>query len=109
MSDSITDFSTLTNLLAQVYDPRVIPDISLTVKELTDMSAAVQANCDLDKLINTITDSIGEGAATLGGRLAGASIFEFSNLLSKYRKASDNFEVGEVLGELTQIVFNWSI
>lgn len=91
----------LTSLLAQSYNPTTWPDLLLTNKEYIDMIAGVNAYCAIDKLINTITTSLGEGAATLGARLGGASMFEIPSLMSKYNKASTGFEKGEIIGQFT--------
>lgn len=109
ISNSIISADLITSLLAQSYNPTTWPDLLLTNKEYIDMIAAVNANCAIDKLINTITQSLGEGAATLGARIGGASMFEIPNLMAKYKKADNNFEKGELMGKFIQILFNWSI
>ena len=109
MTNNLLAADTLTTLATRSYDPRVWPEVLLTQKDYIDMFAAVNANCAIDKLINTITEDIAEGASKFGARIAGASMYEFTALQKEYKKAGNEFGKGIVFGKAIQIIFNYSI
>lgn len=66
----------------------------LLLKDNFDMLASIGDNCRFDILINTLTQSIGEGASTTLARVGGAMIYEIPNTTKKLKNASDSFEKG---------------
>lgn len=79
MSTSILATDQLVETLKKIYDPRKLPEALLINKDNTDAIAAITAYCNVDKLVNTITKSIGEGASTAVARIAGGMINEIPN------------------------------
>lgn len=109
LSSSISNTELIKDYLKKIYIPSYSADIMLTLKDNFDMLAAIGDNCRFDILINTLTQSIGEGASTTLARIGGAMIYEIPGTWNKLRKASDSFEKGNEFGKLVQITFNWSI
>ena len=90
MSTSILATDQLVETLKKIYDPRKMPEALLINKDNIDAIAAITAYCNVDKLVNTITQSLGEGASTAVARIAGGLINEIPNQFNNYINADSN-------------------
>lgn len=76
MSTSILALDQILESLKRIYIPAEMSNAMLLGKTNTDSIAAIMANCNVDKLVNTITKAIGEGASTSIARIGGGMLFE---------------------------------
>jgi hypothetical protein len=71
--------------------------------------SSVNSDCDLAKLLNTITNSIGEGLSTMAARVGGGFIFEIPNYYLKIKGANTCFDQTASLAKIFSIVFDYYI
>jgi hypothetical protein len=78
-------------------------------KDITDSLASIVSYCNINKLIDNITKSFGEGATTFFARITTALINELPNDLDDYLNAETDTDRGIAAGHVVQVAFNWSI
>ena len=76
LSEFIDSMSTITDLSLQAYDPTTWADLVQAWYNFYNYFASVNSNCNFQKLLNTITNAIGEGLSTMAARVAGGMINE---------------------------------
>ena len=105
------ELNTISQLLTQFYDPRLWADAIMGVQNWVQLSTSVYANCDAQKLFNTVTALITtEGASTLGARLTGGFISDMPMNINTFLDSDKSeFDRFRALGNLFQTVFNYSI
>ena len=109
VSNSITDAHTISQLLIQIYNPVTWSDLALISQAYTNTFAAINAYCQFDIVINTITTALDEGLSKFGARIAGASMYQFPTLMAQYSAATNSFDRGVYMGQALQILLNYSI
>ena len=67
------------------------------------------ANCNVQKLVNTITNSLGEGASTLAARVGGGFIYEIPDYYIKIKGANTCFDKMMYSAKLFSIFFDYYI
>lgn len=81
----------------------------LTIYDFINFFAAVNANCDLQKLINNITNSLGENASTTAARIGGGFIKEIPDAYDGILLSNNCFDKGFNGAKIFSIVFNFYI
>ena len=99
----------MTSGLETFYNPQSWAIILQSNKDVVDSLAAVSAYCNINKLIDNITKSVGEGTSSLVARVGAGLINELPNDYNDYLGAYDDFDRGHALGKAVQVLFNWSI
>lgn len=97
--------------LEKIYIPSRWADMVLGFQNWIQLSTGVYANCDTQKLFNTVTALFtGEGTSTLMARLGGGFIFELPGYLEDLTNMSgSDFKRGNAFGKIVQLAFNYSI
>ena len=91
----ITDLSALSSILSTIYLPSNWANLALDARDLTAMTAAIYAHCDVQKLFNTLTSLVStEGLSTLASRVGGGLIFELPAQWNKFQAATSDFIAG---------------
>lgn len=94
----------------QIYIPARWSELALDLTNQQDAVAAVCTFCNFNKLVESITTSVGEGLSTAIARVGGAFMTnEIPDLYAKYVHADNDFVRGRCLGKLLKIVVNWQI
>ena len=73
----IISLDTGSDVLKKIYIPAYLPELQVQIQDFIAISAAFYVDCSIDKFFNTVTHlASSEGLSELGGRLAGAFMFE---------------------------------
>ena len=107
---TVNELDTIFTLAQMIYIPKYWADVIIGVQDWVKMSSSVYAYCDVQKFFNTMTATItGEGASTMGARVAGGLIFEIPTYIDDFTNGQFDSDKGIALGRLGQILFNYSI
>jgi hypothetical protein len=98
-----------TYLLTEIWNPTNWADIVLTGYDFINFFAAVNANCDLQKLINQVTNALGENASTTAARVGGGFIYEIPNAYDGIKVSENCFDKSVNAAKIFSIVFNFYI
>ena len=102
--NAVNDF---TSLVFHAYNPTVWADLMSISSEYTDYLAAIQSNCDLQKLLNTFTTDITTLVPQMAARVSGGLIFE----IPKYWKNIKSAESCDVVfyngGKFFSLLFDY--
>lgn len=93
MSTSLLAVDQMLESLKRFYIPSETANAMLLGKANTDSVAAIMANCNVDKLINTITKAIGEGASTSIARIGGGMLWEIPDQYDRFMNAPSNINI----------------
>ena len=109
VEDSILIFDELGESFAQFYNPTVWGEIGVLLIDGTDLFASIYSSCDLIILFTTLSELFSiEGASSLASRVAAGFIYEIPNAV-KTIKDGGAFNVGQGIGKITALAFNFYI
>ena len=109
ISDSLDILDQITQLSSKFYNPLNWGPTMQAMNDFTIISSSVNADCSFDKLINSITDSVGEGSSKFIARAAAGSVNEIPNALTKFLGGQFCFNKMKAAGNLAQTLFLYSI
>ena len=78
----VIGFDTSTDIFAKLYIPAFWAEGQVQLQDLVSVSSGVFVNCNIDKMLGTLTHLITvEGVSELAGRAVGAWPFELSTCI----------------------------
>jgi hypothetical protein len=108
----IISLDTGSDIFKKLYIPAYWAEGQVQSQDLLAISSALYVDCNIDKFFNTVTHlASAEGVSELGGRVAGAWLFEISKCTDAYSNSElyTAQERGKAYGRCASIVFNYTI
>lgn len=108
---SAIDFADTLNTLAykRWWDPTSYGDMMNLGLNLQNSISSVNANCDLQKLINTLTTSPGQTFSTAAGRVTGGLLFELPTYYVKILDSNNCFDLMMWMAKVSAILLDYHI
>ena len=91
------------------WDPTSYGDIMNTGLTLQNSVSSVNANCDLQKLINTLTTSPGQTFSTAAGRVTGGLLFELPEYYTSILSSTECFVLMTNMAKVSALVLDYHI
>ena len=92
MSESLAAAEDFTALLLKMYNPTVWADFMQITTEYTNYIAAVQSNCEIQKLLTVFTTSASTLIPQIISRAAGGMVSEIPKCYERFTNAKNNFD-----------------
>lgn len=100
---------TIMDLLEEFYLPKNWAALSQTGKNYVDQYASINANCDVQKLLKTLTTDVSTLIPAAVARVGGAFIYEIPNIWNQMNKAKTCFDFSKGIGKIFAISFDYYI
>ncbi len=91
------------------WNPTSYGDMMNVGLTLQNSVSSVNANCDIQKLINTLTTSPGQTFSTAAGRITGGLLFELPNYYVNVLSAEHCFDLMMNVAKVTALVLDYHI
>jgi hypothetical protein len=109
LDESIDAASDITALLLRSYQPWVWADILNSASSYMSFVSAVNANCDFQKLISTITTDVTTLVPALIARVGGGFIAEIPSRYLKMKKATTCNDLMQEFARIFSILLDYYI
>lgn len=109
LDESINAADDLTSLLLQAYNPKVWAPIMQITQNYMAYIAAIQSNCDIQKLIKTVTTDPTTLFPAMIARVGGGFIFEIPERYLKMKNAETCDDFMDQFAKLFSLLFDYYI
>ncbi len=109
LDESINAADDLTSLIKRAYDPTVWADIMSIQGNYVQYLAAVNSNCDIQKLLNTLTTSASTLVPQLIARIGGGFVAEIPDRYYKMKTADTCYNLFFNGAKIFSLVFDYYI
>jgi hypothetical protein len=109
LDESINMADDFSSLLRRAYNPTVWADISSSASNSINYVAAIQSNCEILKLLNSVTTSATTLIPQLIGRLAGGMVAELPTYYYRLKKANTCYAFFYQSAKIFSLITNYYI
>ena len=109
VSEGILALQTLEILATQLYNPTKWADVMRVSNSYVDILAGINNNCNIQKLIKTLTTSPSVLLPAAVSRVGGGFITEIPNLYLKMKKSADCYDMAKFGGQLFSLMMDYYI
>lgn len=109
MSQAIDAAETMNDLLSKFYVPSTWGDIARIGTSYVSFGSAIAAECNLSKLVKTLTTSASTLFPAAVSRIGGGFIMEIPNTYLKLKRSCDCYDAGKYAGSLFALFFDYYI
>ncbi len=96
-------------LAQQFYNPTKWADVMRVSNSYVSIVAAINNNCNVQKLIKTLTTSPSTLVPAVVSRVGGGFILEIPNLYLKMKKSGDCYDMAKYGGQLFSLFMDYYI
>jgi len=100
---------TIADLLAEFYLPKNWAALTQTTSNYVAQYASINANCDVQKLLKTITTDISVLVPAAVARIGGAFIFEIPTIWNQMKVSKNCNDFSKGIGKMFAIAFDYYI
>ncbi len=109
VSEGILAAQVLDSLVSQFYNPTKWADVMRVSNSYVSIFAAINNNCNVQKLIKTLTTDPATLAAAGAGRIGGGFIFEIPQLYLKMKRSGDCYDMAKHAGQMFSLFLDYYI
>ncbi len=109
VSEGIEAAQVLELLFSQIYNPTKWADINRVLNSYVNIIAAVNNNCNVNKLIKTLTTDPTTMLSAGASRIGGGFIFEIPNLYKKMKTSTDCYDLSKNAAQLFALFMDYYI
>jgi len=109
VDQAINAAETFKNLLTEFYIPSNWADIIRIANSYVDFFAAINSNCNVQKLIKTLTTDPSTLLPASVSRIGGGFILEIPSIYLKMKKSCKCYDAAKFAGNLFSLFFDYYI